>query len=157
MLKRVKKIDIKLGKLTFGQRIELGDIVDKCKDNEVQVFKSFFKCLHNIDISLANPDIKWYVNYFNEICDGLAYWVEVEQKMLKYTPTTDERAAGIDNLNASIGHLGTLKALARNHGKSPDEVLNWEYGTVFGMLYADLQEYNYKERYRRIMENKAKR
>lgn len=154
-----EKIDIKGGKLTFSNRIELGKIFETAKEgDEMTVIRAVAKCLHNIDLGAIDAvNIKFWVQYFDEICDGLKYWIEAEQRMLKYTPSIDEQNAGIMELSQRIGYMGTIKSLATRHGKSPDEVLEWEYGTVFGILYADLEESKFKDRYRKIIESKSKR
>jgi hypothetical protein len=152
--KKMSEIDIKGGKLTFGQRIELGRIF-QTNDVDVVKFDKVFLCLHKFE-----PKITEYpklLDYFNRIVEGVAFWVEQEQTLLKYDPTAEEVQAGIKDLSDKIGEYGTVKAIAKNYGKDPDEILEWEYGKVFGILYTDLEEYKYQQRFNKVLEKKYKK
>lgn len=150
----MEKIDIKGGKLTFGQRIDLGKIFQS-DENEIVKFEKVFKLLHDF-----TPDIAQYnelLPYFNEIIEGIAFWIEQEQTLLKYEPTSEEMSAGIMDLTKKTGEFGTIKALAKNYSKDPDEILKWEYGKVFGILYTDLEEHYFQKRYNKVLEKKYKK
>ena len=147
------KIDVKAGNLTFGQRIELGKIMAS-DANEVEKFEKVFMCLHNF-----TPKQKEYmglVDYFKEIVLGLKFWIDTEATMLVYEPTPEEKRAGIKELTHNIGEFGTIKALAKAYSQDPDEILLWKYAKVFGILYTDLEEYNFSARYNKVIENKFK-
>ncbi len=147
------KIDIRAGKMTFGQRIELGKIFQS-EESEVSKFELVFECLHEY-----RPDVKDYkklFGYFEEIIEGVRFWIEHETALLKYEPTSEELSAGVKELSQRIGEFGTIKALAKNYSKDPDEILAWEYAKVFGILYTDLEESKYQRRYNKIMERKYK-
>lgn len=148
------KIDIEGGRLTFGQRIELGRIFQDTTTTEVEKFEKTFMCLHQYMPEVN--DYKKLINYFQEIIDGLTYWITQEGEKLKYDPTPEEVSAGIKDLSAKIGEFGTIKALAKNYSRDPDEILQWEYGKVFGILYTDLEEHKYQEKYHKVLERKYK-
>ncbi|MDR1459461.1 MAG: hypothetical protein LBI60_04540 [Bacteroidales bacterium] len=142
----LNKIDIKGGEFTFEQRNDLGELFSSGK-TEVEKFKGAFKILHGIDIDFSDTEqIKNYIEYFEEIIDGLRFWFEGEKKLLAYKPEPEEIRAGIKELSEKIGVLGTIKALAKNYSQDPDTILKWKYGKVFGILYADLEEYKYQKR-----------
>lgn len=140
----ITKIDIKAGDLTFGQRIEIGKIM-ALKENEIVKFEKIFECLHKIKIK--PKEYSKYVGYYGKILEGLIFWVEKENTLLKYEPTTKEKRAGIKQLSTNIGEFGTIKALAKAYNQDPDTILQWKYGKVFGILYTDFEEYKYNLRY----------
>ena len=150
---KMSKIDVKVGKLTFGQRIELGKIMSEDIDEE-QKFLKTFKCLYNYE---AKPIFyKSLLSDFEEIIEGLKFWMIQESTLLKYEPTPEELKAGIKELSIRTGEMGTIKALAKAYSCDPDNVLKWEYGKVFGILFTDLEEYKYQVKYNKVVESKYK-
>ncbi|MFV0392410.1 MAG: hypothetical protein ACK5KP_11105 [Paludibacteraceae bacterium] len=145
---------MKAGKLTFGQRIALGKIIEK-GGNEYLMMKQIIKAMHDVDVK--RKDIIRLKPYIVEIIEGLAYWIEKEIELLNYEPTAEEIQAGISELSGKIGNFGTIKSLAKNYSREPDEILKWEYGKVFGILYTDLEEYKFQKRYNKIIESKFKK
>lgn len=148
------KIDIKEGKMTFGQRIDLGKIFQDINTSESEKFEKTIFCLHKY-----KPKPKEYAllfDYFEDIIQGIIHWIETEQTMLKYDPTSDELAAGIKEFSLKVGEFGTVKALAKAYSKDPDEILEWEYGKIFGILYTDLEEHKFQKTYNKVIENKSK-
>ncbi|MDR1454650.1 MAG: hypothetical protein LBJ01_03265 [Tannerella sp.] len=142
----LKRIDIRGGKLTYEQRIELGELFAGDK-TEVEKFKETFRILHEITPDFGDTEgMKMYVEYFQQIMDGLRFWFEKEKLLLDYKPEPEEIRAGIRELSEKTGHFGTIKTLAKNYARDPDDILKWEYGKVFGILYTDLEEYKYQKR-----------
>lgn len=139
------KIDIKAGDLTFGQRIELGQIMSNTVLSDLDKFERTFICLHNYKPKAT--EYSALINYFGDICSGIAFWTNQEATLLKYEPSAKEKRAGIKELSLKTGDLGTIKALAKNYSQDPDDVLLWKYGKVFGILYTDLEEYKYQLKY----------
>lgn len=145
-------IDIKAGKMTYGQRIELGIILSNKDKNDFELFSEVFMCLYGrVPKALSIPK---YMDFFKEVIEGIVFWIERETSMLKYEPTGDELRAGIKELGEKVGDLGTIKSLAKAYNKDPDEIFNWEYGKVFGILYTDLEESKYRKKYQDIINNK---
>ena len=148
------KIDIKAGKMTFDQRIQLGKIFQE-QGREFETLCKVFQCLHNYTPKV--DDIKNLLPYYYEIIEGLTHWLQAESTLLQNEPTSEEISAGIKELSEKIGEFGTIKSLAKNYSKDPDDILAWEYGKVFGILYTDLEEYKYQKRYNKILERKYHR
>ena len=147
-------VDIKGGKLTFAQRIELGEIFGNGDMSEVEKFEQAIKCIYGKKIK--PNQYGQYVGKFRAIVEGLQYWCEAEARMLHNEPTADERAAGIEEYSKNIGIFGTVKAIAKTFGQDPDDVLQWEYGKVFSILYTDLEDYKYQRRLNKVIERKYK-
>lgn len=152
--RKLVKIDVKAGNMSFGQRIELGKIMASEAD-EVGKFEKVFLCLHNF--TPKEKDYLSLVDYFKEIVVGLKFWIETEATMLVYEPTPEEKRAGVKELMQNIGEFGTIKALAKAYSIDPDEVLKWKYAKVFGILYTDLEESKFQTRYNKVIEDKFKR
>lgn len=150
----LSKIDIKAGDMSFGQRIEIGKILQDTEKGEVQKFKEIFKCLH--DYEPKPTEYGKLVSYLDEIIIGIKHWIDLEATLLKYEPTSEEMQAGINELSEKIGEFGTIKALAKTFGKDPDEILEWKYAKVFGILYTDLEEHKFQMRYNKVIERKYK-
>ncbi len=146
-------IDVKGGQMTFGQRIELGKIITDDTLTEYQKFKQAMLCLdptwqvHEIDTTLG---------YWYEVIEGISHWVHREAVELKYKPTADELAAGVEALGLAVGEMSTIMALAKDYAQDPDEILKWKYGKVFNILYTNLHSFLYRERLEKRMLEKAK-
>lgn len=145
-------IDIKSGKMTYGQRLDLGGLFKDTTMTEMEQFDAVFKCLYNRVPKVT--DYPFLITKYEEILAGIIFWAEKEAVMLKYDPTPEEKRAGIKELCDKVGDMGTLKALAKAYSKDPDEILLWEYGKVFGILYTDLEESKYRNRYQEIINKK---
>lgn len=147
------KIDIRGGKLTYGQRIELGDILSKEGTSMSEKYVATMKCLYPDWVQTFTPE---WIEWFDEVVEGLRYWMEREATMLVYQPTAEEIAAGINNLGKKLGPMMTVMTLAEKFGKDPDEILQWEYGKVFGLLFADLESFKYQRNYRKVIESRER-
>lgn len=140
LFKKIRKIDIKAGDMTFGQRIELGKIFSG-KDTEVVKFQKVFECLHSFTPML--PDYKKLFEYFNEIISGIKHWVNVESSVLKYEPTLREEASFQAINNKDLGNE-TAKAIAKNFNTDKEAVLSWQYKVVYKILLEDCEKRNYR-------------
>lgn len=140
------------GTFTYGQRIGVGEILRNDDLTEYQRLAACWKELYGWPARLMPPKMR--VARLNRMLEGIKYWVELEAQTLKYEPTPEQERAGIKNMFAQVGHMGTVKALAEKFGKDPDIVLGWEWAKVYGILHADLKEYEYEQRYTRIMSSK---
>lgn len=140
-------------KLTYGERIVIGQILDGCKNSDPEDSDTQFKIFKDI-MGALHPDntapTKENILYTLEILEGIKVWAEREKELLAYTPDSKEKAAGLNKLFESCGQFLVLKALARSHGKSIDEVQKWPYATVFTIQYTDLQETKYKKNLERL-------
>lgn len=147
------KVDVKGGKLPYGTYLDIRQIVTTQGQEEIKAVKEIFKALHQgyelSTLDFLNTKLQ---KYFEEICEGVLHWITLESKMLAYTPTDAQVRAGIKELSQNVGEFGTVKALAKQFGKDPDEILEkWDYAKVFLILYSDLEEYKYQEKYNKII------
>lgn len=149
-----KEIDVKGGKFTYGQRIELGKIFQNDELSEVDKFERTFECLHGFKPLVFQ--YKKLMPYFEKIVEGFTFWIQTEVAALNYEPTAEEISAGIKDLSQKLGEFGTSKAIAKAFGKDPDEILKWEYAKVFGILYTDLEEAKFQMKYQKILTDKYK-
>lgn len=149
----ITRIDIKGGKLTYGQRIELGQIFSDPGKSSHQRFSDVMECLYP---GQKRGFTKEWIGRYMEVIEGVEYWMKKEASMLNYQPSGDEIAAGIGDLGKKLGPMMTVMTLAEKFSRDPDEILKWEYGKVFGLLYADLENFKFQKRYRTIIENKER-
>lgn len=150
---KIQKIDIKAGYMTFSQRIELGKILTSNNDDLFVAIK-IIDVLHGFKPN--NSQLIKLHAYIESILEGILYWAKAESIMLKYTPTPEERQAGIMDLSKKIGDLSTADALAQKYGMDPDDVLAWSYSKVFGILYADLETSKFRQKHRKILQKNQK-
>lgn len=146
-------IDIKGGQMSFGQRIELGKIIT---DPELTDYDRFKQCILCIDPNWKVIDMFVAAKYYQEILEGIKYWIEREKRELKYNPTPEELSAGIEVFSMSVGEMSTIMALAKDFAQDPDEILKWKYGKVFNILFTNLQSHLFRERLNRRIAEKAK-
>jgi hypothetical protein len=147
------KVDIRGGHFEFRQRISLGRILTS-GEPERDIYENCMLCLHPKNAIVWETE---HVDYFHEIVDAIREWMDKERVYLHYDPTPEELAAGIRNLSENIGEFGTVKSLAKAFHTDPDTILDWEYGKVFNILYADLEEHKYSVRYHKQLEASFKR
>lgn len=139
---------------TYGNRIELGYIFTNEKISEYQRMKQAFREVYGYSCRLV--PIRRRVKMLHKLVKEFAEICNTEQELLKHTPTADELAAGILELSKRVGPISTYKAIAKDFGKDPDEVLRWPYSKVLGLLYADLEEYKFNERFTKVINAKYK-
>lgn len=143
--------------MTFGQRIELGSALSDQRTTDKDKFKEVIRIMDGETpdlLSLSLTDVKALYKRFNEVVTEVKQWVEKEKKMLSEPPSDLEKRAGIEEYNTNVGYLGTAASLAKAYNTDPDEVLKWEYSKVFGLLYVSLEEYRYRKRYQKLLEDK---
>lgn len=148
------KKDVKAGTITYGEYIGLRMAINDTKE-EVQIIQDVINVLHGD--TLIKP--KDYLNealsiYIKEIAEGLRFWLQQENDKLDITPTSEQIRAGIKEYSEKIGVSGTIYAIAKQFMLDPDVILQWEYRKVFGILYADVEQYKYTERFNKIINTK---
>jgi hypothetical protein len=154
---RLSKIDIRAGDLTYEHRIDLGDLFAS-EQTDAEKFSGTFRILHKVEADFSDGEwMKEHLDYYREIIEGLQFWFDKEKELLDYNPEPEEIRAGIRELSAKIGPYGTIKAIAKNYARDPDEILKWKYGKVFGILYTDLEEFKYSQRLNKQYERKYKK
>lgn len=152
------KVDVKSGDITYGSYIAVRKQLAEAKEYDLAFMVAVIKSIHseykhNVGDVVS---IKAMISYFSGIVEGVAHWAEQEKELLAYEPSEEEIRAGVKEYSQKVGEFATVKALAKNYGKDPDEVLEWKYSKVFGILYTDLQEYYYNQRYSKVLERKYK-
>lgn len=147
-----KRVDVLGGDMTYGQRIELGKILSDDSISDYERFENVFYCLHGNKPSLLQyPKL---VDYYTAIINGIVHWSKTEEELLHYEPTEEERRAGVKEYHTNVGELSAIHSMAKNFSKDPDEVLNWDYAKVFGILLNDLESYKYQQRFNKILTSK---
>lgn len=148
-------LDLEGADMTYGNRIALAEIFTPSPEKtEYMQFCEAFKELHGFSARLV--PVRMRIRRIYEITEGLRSWIEKEQQMLKYTPSTDEVAAGIEELGKRVGSMSTIKALAKAYSKDPDEILEWQYSKVFGILYTDLEERKFEKKYQQQVNGRTR-
>lgn len=134
---------------TYGQRIALGQLFEGDAENEYGRLLKAFRIVYEYSPKLLPRGVRF--SRITALVEELKEWISREQNMLHYAPSADELAAGVEELGKKVGSLGTVQALARSYGVDPDVVVAWPYTKVFGILYADLEENKYKDKYQKIV------
>lgn len=135
LFKSITKIDVKNGQLTFGQRIELGEIFSG-NYTDIVKFQKVFECLHNYTPMF--PQYEKLMGYFTEIVEGLKYIVKIE-KAMNYEPTVRE-VARLMISSIEMQSVDTVDVLAKVHNVDRDTVLNWSYSDVYKILFEDYEK-----------------
>lgn len=154
MPKIMRKVDIRGGQFTYGQRIELGRILQDAKLSEFAKMEACMRCLVP---KWSFLNIRESIAWWPEVIDGLAYWINRENKELYKAPTTEEKAAGILDMQRKISYMGVITSLAKEFATDPDTILSWKYAKVFNILYTDMQRAIFHERLHKNREEKAAR
>lgn len=131
-------------RFTYAMRIELADIFADETLSPYHRLKAAFVAVHGYSPTLL--PIKRRVRELTAIAEEFGQMVDEEEAALHYEPTAEEVAAGISDYNKKVGHLGMVKSIAQTYSRDPDEVLQWPWSKVFGILLTDLEEYKYNQR-----------
>lgn len=150
----MKRVDIKGGQMTFGERIQLGRILSNKSLSEYEKFKASMILL---DDAWTIAQVEESIEYFHEVVGGILYWIKREKTDLVYKPTAEELIAGIETLSVKVGEMATISALAKDFGQDPDDVLGWKYGKVFNILYTNLEAYHYRVRLEKRLNDKHRK
>ncbi len=146
--------DMEGPEFTYERRIRLGEIFSDTRENAYKRLAEAFRELYGYKCTLL--PIKARTRRLNAILDDFKAWLKKEAETLAYTPTADEEAAGLKTFSRAVGPLGTIHALAERFGKDPDEVLRWDYGKVYGILFTDLERVKYQRRLDRVTNDRYK-
>lgn len=149
------KLDLREGRFTYGNRIAIGMIFADGSLSEYQKLKAAHRELYGYSCRLLPMPARR--KRLDEIVQAMLYWIEREKTSLDYTPTADEQAAGIAQFNKEVGVMGTIKALAKAYGEHPNNVLKWDYATVFEILRTDLAEVKYNRRFSAVARRNTKK
>lgn len=135
---RLNKVDILKGKLTFGQKIDLLEVIVN-EQSEAEKAKAIIRILGGRINKIRWWNVRRVLRYVKGVVDGLEYWAKAEAKALKYEPTAEEKKMGYSVLSKKFGIFNTVDALALKYMKDPDDILNWDYAKVFLILCKDLE------------------
>lgn len=152
------KVDVKNGDISYGAYIGVKRLLAGAKEYNLGLITEVIETIHK-GYKYSATDLTYVramVKYFNSIVEGIAYWGEKEAEMLYYEPSDEELRAGVREYSQRVGETATIKAIAKNFGQDPDQVLSWKYSKVFGILYTDLEEYKYSQRFNKVLESKYK-
>ena len=151
----ITPLDVKGGELTYGQRIELGGILaNPTGRSEYELFVDTMQCLYGFKPT-AN-EFKRYIPLFKSAVEGIAFWIKAESEQLKYTPSQEEKDAGVERYAKEVGEIGTAYAIAKEFSMDPDTILGWKYGKVFGYLRKQKADGDFQRRYNDIIARKHK-
>jgi hypothetical protein len=114
--------------------------------NEAEKCKAIIRCLGGEVRKITFFNARKIAYYIKDISYGLTHWAEMEAKLLNYTPTMEEKKSGFIEIGKIFGDFATIEALADKYKKDPDEILLWEWGKVFTILWKDLEEHKIKIR-----------
>lgn len=141
--------DFMLNDLTYGQRIELGTLFN-CQPSEVEAIMKSYKIIYK-----EEPTLKQLTKYvkedFEEMLEGLKYWIDAESEYLHYEPTPEEVAAGINQLKCP---LSTAVSIGKDFGMMPNDVLQRPYSEIFTILWANCENSKFEKKLSKIMNKK---
>lgn len=147
------EIDVKAGKLTYGQRNDMGELLASDKSADVK-FIECIKILYGFRPTAS--EYKDLIEVFSRAVEGMEHWARVESIMLKYDYTPEEIQAGVKDYAEKVGVSGTVMQIAKDFGQDPDIILKWEYAKVFLILLNDLEKAKYKTRFDAVLAKKYK-
>lgn len=141
--------------MTYGQRCDLGRIAENPPASELAAFKEIMNVMHpgGFDVKFTEAE----VDYVEQVIEKIAYWAGMEQKLLKVEPDPLQKRAGIREMSERVKDLGVLHTLCEKFGKSPTEVLSWNYADVFGMLFVDKEKAVFQKNYDKLAAEEAER
>lgn len=143
--------DVKVD-ITYGERIELGALLATQNEEDYYYLSNAFKILYKRNMSGIKEYKMFAEDFQSNVIDGIVYWMELEREYLSSEATSDEIAAGANEMKTA--KMGTIYKLARDYGQDPDTILEWKYTKVFGILWNDAELARYEKRLNEIHNNK---
>lgn len=129
-----KRNAAKLSQLTYGEvsvlkRNVANPSYPSIMDSFKKVFRADTKEVLDATVTQFFPALNW-------IAVEMGALIKKETKALSGDTDSALKEAGVERLNA-FQEGNVLIKIGKEFGKSPDEVENWEYGTVFTILLHD--------------------
>lgn len=162
-IQETEQIDVRGGKCSYGEMVALGRLLDAeiaragtGEGDDTAIIKALIQTLHpDVTPSMSVANVK----YAASIAAGVRFWREQEAEKLKYTPSAEEKQAGYETLAKATGPTGVASTIAEKFGVEggPDAVFLWPYGSVFMVLYIDLERYKFQKRLQDIRDRTRKR
>jgi hypothetical protein len=133
-----------LTSLTFGDVITIRKSISNPDiENLTNIFQLVFGMKPRKVMSLKT--VQFYQS-FNWIKEQIELLTKRENKELSSTPEPKLKMAGIDELN-KFGELNTLIALSEKFSTNPLEVVKWNYGYVFSLVWQSKISNDINKRY----------
>lgn len=152
--KHIGKLDWQGGAFSYGSRIAIGQILQE-EPSEYKAIKKIYREVYGFSAMWLLPKKRYRV--FQLIIEALQGWIDKEQRLLHYEPSEEEKRAGIKKFSDAVGDMATIRALAKEYSQDPDTILKWSYSKVFGILYCNLEEHKYNERYKKVIDERNRR
>ena len=116
---------------TFGEVAKIKILLQNTTfENVIELFKSIFKIDEGI---IYKMDVVQFYENFNWINNEVKQIIEREVENLSSEPDSKLKDAGVDSLNI-FKELNTLILLGEKFATPPQEVENWNYSLVFGLM-----------------------
>lgn len=131
-------------RFTYGQRIELGKLFADENASDVAKFKGAFRIVYDYEVRAV--EFKTLMPIFEQIANGLKYWLDAENAMLASEPSADEIAAGCREYAEKVGELGQIVSIAKDFSILPNDLLKRPYSEVFGIMVADHERAKFEKR-----------
>lgn len=134
----------KLESLTFGEVAKLKRIVMNIRyEGLIEAFTMVFGT-NKVYYEMAS--VTDYLPALKYINHSISILVKREMKLLSSESDPELDLAGVEKLN-KFAELNVLIDLGKKFGKSPDEIQNWRYGTVFSIMLHQKTESEIQKRY----------
>jgi hypothetical protein len=121
---------------------------DKMFEHISMITKKNIEDLHNFSLLKILQFKNYYISEIKRIC-------EIENNLLSYEPTNEEKNAGIENFN-SLGIYNQIRNLAGNDVTKIEAVRAVKYSDCLLELYARKLTCDYEISYRNILNKKNK-
>lgn len=111
----------------------------------IKAMSTFFDCPEKY---LVDYRIVQFYHAFNHLMSQLQHITNIERINLSKPPKQDMIDAGVKELDR-FGALNTLDLLAKEYGKSPEEIEQWSYSLIYSLMWkrkieSDIQD-NWQE------------
>ena len=158
MLGRFKKRDIMAGEMLFGERLELGHIMEQYAKNpcsDIELTKQIILALH--DQPVTDEGAAMLAKYAREVVDGYLAWKDRELKECMPPQEPEAVNAGVEQLAEEIGDHGAVVDLAERFGFTFEQVYKMPYKDVFTIWKVDAARARYRKRLDKVLQNNRKR
>lgn len=146
-----KKMDVNFEELTFGHLRRLQTEITTPAEMFTKPFEILLDMKPRRIMKLKAVDALRFVLHVKDHLEGVVKLFQT----IQYKPSEEEVRAGIDKLSG--GFFDTADWYARRMGiTNHDEVDDVRWGIIYLAKRKDFEEYQFQERYRKVIEQKHK-
>lgn len=152
MLGHLRKRDIAGGDFSFGERLQIVQLLRDEERDDIERARDILECLHGKRYSLRST--ARLMPYVIEIAQSMIEWLKREQNECSAPIKPEAASAGAEQFAKEVGDMGSVVSLAERFGMSISEVYRMPYLEVFAIWKVDAARARFEQRLEQVIRRK---